>query len=444
MEDFSLRRLPYSPEAEQAVLGSVLIDPDCISQVIDILSAADFFVPENRKIFETLYSMFTNARRIDPVVVLDELKSRGVYDEAGGRAYLYRLMESTPTAANAGEYAKIVKNKAILRGLAAVTEDVRTRAVEEDSDASALLELAEQGLYDLRIGRDRRGLVPLSKAIADSLEDLNALARSGGGMTGIPTGFSDLDFFITGLNKGDLLLLAARPGVGKTSIALNIARNAAVKSGCDVAVFNLEMPRNQVVLRLLSSEAGIDLKKLRMADLKEDEWDRLALATQVLSAAPIYIDDSSTVSVAEMKARCRQLKKLGLVIVDYLQLMSTGRKDGNRVLEVSELSRAMKIMAKELNVPVLCLSQLSRAPEKRDNKRPVLSDLRDSGAIEQDADIVMFLYRDEDYNPDTTDKNVCECIIAKNRNGQTGTVKFHWMGQFTRFSSQDRIYGEPR
>ena len=292
----------------------------------------------------------------------------------------------------------------------------------------------------MRGEKQGQGLVHIRSAIMDSIEILNELSKSKGSMPGIPTGFSDLDYYITGLNKSDLILLAARPGIGKTSVALNIASNAS-KSGKNVAVFNLEMSRTQLVQRMLSSEGMIDLKKIKTADLTDDEWDRLASASKTLSAAPIYIDDTANITVAEIKARCRRLPNLGLVIIDYLQLISGTRKDGNRVLEVSEISRALKIMAKELNVPILCLSQLSRASDQR-KERPRLSDLRDSGAIEQDADIVLFLYKDEDYNPDTADKNVCECIIAKNRNGQTNTVKFRWLGQFTRFVTQDNHHAE--
>ncbi|HHX72850.1 MAG TPA: replicative DNA helicase [Clostridiales bacterium] len=437
-------KTPYSAEAEQAVIGSMLIDPGCIPEALEAVSAEDFYIPENASIFETIHSMFTYGRKIDPVLVLEELKIRGVYDEAGGRAYLYKIMEATPSSANVQAYAEIVKNKAILRHLAQITGEVHSRALGEDGKASDLLELAEQKMYTIRADQSRQGLVPIHKIILDSLDELNELARHGKGMLGVPSGFSELDYYISGLNRTDLILLAARPGVGKTSIALNIAQHVAVKSKKDVAIFNLEMPRSQLVMRLLSSEAAIDLKKLRTADMSEEEWDRLALAAQTLSNAPIYVDDSSTITVAEMKARCRRLKNLGLIVVDYLQLMSTGRRDGNRVQEISEISRSMKIMAKELDVPVICLSQLSRAPEKREgDKRPMLSDLRDSGAIEQDADIVIFLYKDENYNPDTQDKNVCECIVAKNRNGQVGTVKLQWQGQFTRFTTREHVHHEP-
>lgn len=436
-----LRRQPYSAEAEQAVLGSILIDPSCIAAVMDIASTEDFYVPENKKIFETLFYMFTQGYRIDPVILLDELKAREIYDDAGGRAYLYKLMEATPSAANVTAYAEIVRGKAKLRMLAEITGEAHERALNEAGEASELIESLEQQLFDLR-GEKSRGLVPIRKAISESLEVINELYKNKGKLPGIPTGFSELDKYIMGLNNSDLVLLAARPGIGKTSIALNIARNAAERSGKNTAIFNLEMSRVQLVFRLLSSESMVDLKKIRTAELTDEEWDRLASATQRLSSLPLYIDDSSNISVAEIKARTRRMRNLGLVIIDYLQLIRGTRRDGNRVLEVAEISRALKIMAKELNIPVLCLSQLSRAPEQREgDKRPRLSDLRDSGAIEQDADIVMFLYRDD--KPDA-DKNICECIIAKNRNGQTGSVPFQWHGQFTRFTTQDNVHEQYR
>ncbi len=440
MEELVLRRQPYSAEAEQAVLGSLLIDPACIAEAIEIVAADDFYLPENKKIFETITSMYTLGQKMDPVILLDELKNREIYDEAGGRAYLYKLIEITPTAANVKAYAQIVRAKAKLRKLAKITGETNERALSEAGEVNELIETLEQQLFEMRGEKQGQGLVHIRAAIMDSIEILNELSKHKGTMPGIPTGFSDLDYYITGLNQSDLILLAARPGIGKTSVALNIARNAS-KSGKNVAVFNLEMSRTQLVQRMLSSEGMIDLKKIKTADLTDDEWDRLASASKELSAAPIYIDDTANITVAEIKARCRRLPNLGLVIIDYLQLISGTRKDGNRVLEVSEISRALKIMAKELNIPVLCLSQLSRASDQR-KERPRLSDLRDSGAIEQDADIVLFLYKDEDYNPDTADKNVCECIIAKNRNGQTNTVKFRWLGQFTRFVTQDNHHAE--
>ena len=418
MEDLVLRRQPYSAEAEQSVLGSLLIDPACISEAIEIVAADDFYIPENKKIFETMTSMYTLGQKIDPVILLDELKNREIYDEAGGRAYLYKLVEITPTAANVKAYAQIVRAKAKLRKLAKITGEANERALAEAGEANELIESLEQQLFEMRGEKQGQGLVHIRSAIMDSIELLNELSKTKGGMPGIPTGFSDLDYYITGLNKSDLILLAARPGIGKTSVALNIARNAS-KSGKNIAVFNLEMSRTQLVQRMLSSEGMIDLKKIKTADLTDDEWDRLARASKALSSASIYIDDTANITVAEIKARCRRLPDLGLVIIDYLQLISGTRKDGNRV----------------------CLSQLSRASDQR-KERPRLSDLRDSGAIEQDADIVLFLYKDEDYNPDTADKNVCECIIAKNRNGQTNTVKFRWLGQFTRFVTQDNRHVE--
>ena len=370
MEDLVLRRQPYSAEAEQAVLGSILIDPSCIAAAVDIVSAEDFYLPENKKIFETLFDMFTLGKKIDPVLMLDELKARELYDEAGGRAYLYKLMESTPSAANMTAYAEVVRGKAKLRELAKVTGEAHERALSEAGEAAELIESLEQQLFNLRGERTGQGLIHIRKAVAESLETINALAKNKGKLPGIPTGFSELDFYITGLNNSDLVLLAARPGIGKTSVALNIARNAAQSSGKNIAIFNLEMSRVQLVQRLLSSESMVELKKIRTAEMNDEEWDRLARATQTLAALPIYIDDTSNISVAEIKARARRLKNLGLVIIDYLQLIRGTRKDGNRVLEVAEISRTLKIMAKELNIPVLCLSQLSRAPNSGKGQTP--------------------------------------------------------------------------
>ncbi|MGN1452234.1 MAG: replicative DNA helicase [Eubacteriales bacterium] len=445
MEDLVLRRLPYSAEAEQAVLGSILIDPQTVSAAVSMLKADDFYIPENAKIFETLVAMFTGGERIDPITLLDKLKALELYDEAGGRAYLYKLMETTPTAVNIEAYAAIVKDKAKLRKLAELTGEANTRALGEVGSVSEQLEVLEQQLFELRGERSGTGLVPIRDALNDSLREMKELASEGGKLPGLPTGFRDLDFYISGLNRSDLIILAARPGVGKTSVALNIARNAAeAGEGKAVLIFNLEMSRIQLVQRMLSSEALVELGKLRTANMVKDEWDRLVAGALKLAKMPIYVDDSSNISVAEIKARVRRVRDVGLVIIDYLQLIRGGRKDGNRVLEVSDISRALKVMAKELNIPVLCLAQLSRASEQRkDDPKPKLSDLRDSGAIEQDADIVLFLYRDEQYHPESAEKNVCDCIIAKNRHGQTQTVQFQWQGQFTRFTMRDRIHEKP-
>ncbi|MBE6937144.1 MAG: replicative DNA helicase [Ruminococcaceae bacterium] len=446
MEDLVLRRQPYSAEAEQAVLGSILIDSATVATAVSMLKTDDFYIPENAKIFDTLVSMFTGGEKIDPITLLDKLKELELYDDAGGRSYLYKIMEATPSAVNIEAYAAIVKDKAKLRKLAEVTGEANTRAMGEVGSVSEQLETLEQQLFELRGERSGAGLVPIREALNDSLREMKELAGQGGKLPGLPTGFRDLDFYISGLNRSDLIILAARPGVGKTSVALNIARYAAeAGEGKNVLLFNLEMSRVQLVQRMLSSEALVELGKLRTANMVRDEWDRLVAGALKLAKLPIYVDDTSNITVAEIKARVRRVRDVGLVVIDYLQLIKGGRKDGNRVLEVSDISRSLKIMAKELNIPVLCLAQLSRASEQRkDDPKPKLSDLRDSGAIEQDADIVLFLYRDEQYHPDTAEKNVCDCIIAKNRHGQCNTVQFQWQGQFTRFTMRDRIHEKPQ
>ena len=446
MEDLVLRRQPYSAEAEQAVLGSILIDSATVATAVTMLKPDDFYIPENAKIYETLVSMFTGGEKIDPITLLDKLKELELYDDAGGRAYLYKLMDATPSAVNIEAYAAIVKDKAKLRKLADVTGEANTRAMGEVGSVAEQLETLEQQLFELRGERTGAGLVPIREALNDSLREMKELASQGGKLPGLPTGFRDLDFYISGLNRSDLIILAARPGVGKTSVALNIARYAAeAGEGKNVLIFNLEMSRVQLVQRMLSSEALVELGKLRTANMVRDEWDRLVAGALKLAKLPIYVDDTSNITVAEIKARVRRVRDVGLVVIDYLQLIKGGRKDGNRVLEVSDISRSLKVMAKELNVPVLCLAQLSRASEQRkDDPKPKLSDLRDSGAIEQDADIVLFLYRDEQYHPDTAEKNVCDCIIAKNRHGQCNTVQFQWQGQFTRFTMRDRIHEKPQ
>ncbi|MBS6545967.1 MAG: replicative DNA helicase [Clostridiaceae bacterium] len=443
MDELLARQLPQSAEAEQAVIGSMLIDPECIPVVIEQLRPDDFYTEENRRIFETVYSMFNNAMRIDAVTVLDQLKSAGLYDDAGGRAYLMQLMDVTPTAAGVQEYAAIVRDKSMLRAIAAAGAEIEKLAFEGGGTAADIAELAEQKIYNVRQGREIKGLSHIKSVIMDLYAQLDERSRSDSDIPGISTGFRDLDHALTGLNKSDLILVAARPGMGKTAFALNIALNAAKSSKKDVVVFQLEMSKDQLASRFLASEALIESQKLKTGNLAEDDWIKIARATNVLAKTRIYVDDNPAITVAEIKAKCRRLGEgLGLIVIDYLQLMqSGGRKSDNRTQEVAEISRSLKIMAKELNVPVVCLSQLSRAAEQRADKKPMLSDLRESGAIEQDADIVMFIYRDDYYNEDSEDKNVAEIIIAKNRHGATGSVHLQWIGQYTTFSSQDRVHG---
>ena len=440
-EELLLKQLPHSVEAEQAVLGSMLIDARCVPEVIDQLRPDDFYVKQNREIYETIYSMFNYSLTIDPVTVLENMKQNGVYDENTSRGYLLQLMDTTPTAANVKEYIGILKDKTLLRRVAETAGELTVLIQQGTETGQDVLEAAEQRIYAIRQGRAAQGLTPISQVLLDVYARLEELAASDSAIPGLSTGLTDLDRAISGLNKSDLILLAARPGMGKTSMALNILLEAGKKSGKNVVFFSLEMSREQLALRLISSECFVDNKKLVTGNLAPEDWEKIMVATESLNRSHILIDDDSTVSVADILAKCRRVDNLGLVIIDYLQLMQSagGRQYSgeNRQQVVSDISRALKIMAKELNVPVLCLSQLSRANESRSDKRPMLSDLRESGAIEQDADIVMFLYREGYYDKDTPNPNLAECIIAKNRHGETRTVELQWLPEFTTFGNME-------
>ena len=426
VEELLLRQLPHSATAEQSVLGAILVDPRCTSEVIDKLRADDFYIRQNREIYETIYTMFNYSRTIDPVTVLEELKQHGYDQDDQAWSYLLQLMDITPTAANVGEYIEIIRDKTLLRRLAETAGDI-TAMVQAGADTG-------QTVLDAAA----RGLTPISDVIIDVYDRLEELAASDRAIPGLSTGLKDLDRAISGLNNSDLILLAARPGMGKTSMALNILLDAGKRSGKKVAFFSLEMSREQLALRLISSECFVDNQKLVTGKLSDQDWESVAAAADSLNRSTIYIDDDSSVTVADILAKCRRVENLGLIVIDYLQLMQSSGKQSrgneNRQQIVSDISRSLKIMAKELNVPVLCLSQLSRANESRQDKRPMLSDLRESGAIEQDADIVLFLYRDGYYNKDSDNPNLAECIIAKNRHGETGKVDLQWTPEFTTFS----------
>lgn len=442
MEELLGRQAPHSASAEQAVIGSMLIDTRCIPDVIERLKGAEFYIQQNRDIFETIYAMFSYGQTIDPITVLDQMKTRGVFRESS-TAYIAELMRITPTAANVLEYAAIVSDRALLRNLATAADEINTLVYEGTGEAENMLEAAERKIYALRQGRVVGGLVPISTVVQTVYSNLSEAASSGQKIPGLSTGLNDLDRFILGLNKGELILIAARPGMGKTSIALNIAMNVAKKSGKTVAVFSLEMSREQLVSRLLAGEGLVPSQNLLTGQLNSDEWKRIAAAAQVLSATDMRIDDNPMLSVSDMNAQCRRISNLGLVVIDYLQLMQSAGGDSrkyageNRQQVVSDMSRMLKIMAKELNVPVICLSQLSRASEGRPNKRPMLSDLRESGAIEQDADVVIGLYREGYYNAECEEPNVSEAIVLKNRKGQTGTVKLAWLAEYTTFAAYE-------
>ncbi len=440
------RQMPHSVEAEQAVLGSMLIDARCVPEVIEALKPEDFYLRQNREIYETIYSMFNFSVTIDPVTVLDYMRRGGVYDENTSRNYLLQLMEITPTAANVMEYVGILKDKSLLRRISETAGALTAMVQEGTGTGQEVLEAAEQRIYAIRQGRSVQGLEHISSVILSVYDRLAELSASDSAVPGLSTGLPDLDMAIAGLNKSDLILLAARPGMGKTSFALNMLLHAGKFSGKTVVFFSLEMSREQLCMRLISGESFVDNKKLVTGRLNEEDWQRIAAASAALNKTQILIDDNPMLSVADMNAKCRRVDNLGLVIIDYLQLMTSAggsaRQGENRQQIVSDISRALKIMAKELNVPVVCLSQLSRGPESRADKRPMLSDLRESGAIEQDADIVLFLYREGYYNKDTENPNLAECIVAKNRHGETRTVELQWLPEFTTFSDIEWQHSE--
>ncbi len=444
-EELISRQPPQSLEAEQAVLGSMLIDSRCVSDVIGILRPEDFFLKQNQQLYETIYTMFNFSQTIDPVTVLDKLRELGYYEE-NSKDYVLQLMEITPTAANAVRYANIVRDKSMLRGLAQAASDITETVYSQVGTPAEMLESAEKKIYALRKGERGDSLEHIGTVLHKVFDRLTELAQSDSAIPGLSTGLRDLDSKINGLNKSDLLLVAARPAMGKSAFALNLGVNVAKAYKKTVAIFNLEMSREQLAMRLLASESFIDMQKLATGKLTDEEWGKLAMAAASLSQTDIRIDDNPSVTVADINAKCRRIENLGLVVIDYLQLMTSsgyGKNSGdNRVTIVGEISRALKIMAKELNIPVVCLSQLSRAVESRTDKRPILSDLRESGAIEQDADSVMFLYRDEYYNPNSEDKGLAECIVSKNRHGETGTVKLQWFGPYQTFTDREWKHAE--
>ncbi len=449
---YSALNLPFSPEAEQSVLGAVLLDSSCLDRVAELLPRPEYFYQVNNSlIYSVMLDMFTMGLPVDFVTVLEKLKEQKGFDEASGKTYLLQLAQLVPSISNVETYAKIVRDKYDIRMLISTAREIVEEASDGTVDAAALLDSAEQRIFDIRRGKNMQGLQRLNEVIVETFDRLDKLnSPDSDQYKGIPTGIHELDETITGLNRTDFILLGARPGMGKTSFALNIARHAAVKAEKTVAVFSLEMGKEQLCSRLLSTEALVGGTKLRTGKLDENEWVRLIEAGDILSKTKIYLDDTPSITVPEIKAKLRRLRDVDLVIIDYLQLMSSANRknEGNRVQEISEITRGLKVMAKELNIPVLALSQLARDSEKRaGNHRPMLSDLRDSGSIEQDADIVLFLYREDYYSNEKgpneeSDKNSGECIVAKNRHGETKTVPLHWQGEFMRFTAQEVVRSE--
>lgn len=436
-------KLQYSLEAEQSVLGAVLIDSLCLNKVAEIIISPDYFFLSNHKlIYSAMLEMFTVGEPVDYVTVLERLRLNDKDDESGFKSYLLQLAEIVPSVSNVEFYAEIVRDKYNVRVLMNTAREIIEDAENENLDPSELLNSAEQKIFDIRRGKESKGFQRVNEIIVrtfDRLDELNS--QEGLEYSGIPTGIKDLDRVIMGLNKTDLILLAARPGMGKTSFALNIAEYAAINKEKKVAFFSLEMSKEQLTSRMLSTKGQISGQNLRTGKLSDQEWERLIEAGDILSKSQIYIDDTPGITIPEMKAKLRRLSGVDLVVIDYLQLMSSAKRIDNRVQEISEITRNLKIMAKELDVPVLTLSQLSRASEQRTDHKPVLSDLRDSGSIEQDADIVMFLYREGYYEngevSEESDNNSGECIVAKNRHGETRSIPLHWQGEYMRFTAQE-------
>ena len=444
MDELLGKKIPYAAQAEQAVIGSMLIDPSCIPAVLEKLRTDEFYVKLNKDIFETIYTMFSFGQTIDPVTVLDQMKVHGVYQD-NCEQYLAEVMRMTPTAANVLEYGSIVRDRALMRRLGETADDINAMVYADSGEADEALEAAERKIYALRQGRSIGGLTKISSVMQSVFDNLTEAASSGNRFPGISTGLPDLDRMILGLNKSELVLVAARPGMGKTSIALNIALYAAMNLGKTVAIFSLEMSREQLVMRMLSRAALVPSQNLMTGQLTEQQWRDVSDAAQTLSGTNILIDDNPTLTVADMNAQCRRVQNLDLILIDYLQLMQSAGSghswsNESRTQAVSDISRMMKIMAKELNIPVMCLSQLSRANEARQDKRPLLSDLRESGAIEQDADVVIGLYRDGYYNKESENPNLAEAIVLKNRKGATGTVELNWLPEYTSFTSVERRY----
>ena len=441
MAEDIIRKLPFSAIAEQSLLGSILIDPQCINLVADTISSGDFYLEEHKQIYLAMHGLFVTNSQIDIVTLIDELVKKGIYSKSGGEEYIKVIAQTVPNALNVKDYAKIVKDKSILRQLIGMCNEVSDAAYSEQDEVAGILESAQSKLYTITQGRENKNFRHIREVLTDVYSHLSALRNDPEGQQGTSTGFRSLDRVLAGMGNSDLVIVGARPGMGKTSFCLNIGTNVAKQTKKAVAIFSLEMSAEQLVSRVISSEALIDSYSLRTGELKPEEWGHIAQAASSLSGCDILIDDTPGISVTKMKAKLRRVDNLGLVIIDYLQLMQSDKKIENRTQEVSEISRSLKILAKELNVPVICCSQLSRGTEQGTNKRPMLSHLRESGSIEQDADVIIFLYRDEYYKnaeggdsvaPDT-EQNVAEIIIAKNRHGSTDTVKVGWTGRYTKF-----------
>ena len=437
---------PHDIEAEQAILGCMLTDRDSVISAIEVLKAEAFYREDNKAIYSAILKIKEKSEPIDIITVKAELIENGNFERVGGLEYLASLPERVPTTSNVEKYIKIVDEKAMLRSLINSANELVALGYDETEDVDRIMDMAEKKIFDLSQKKNSKGYTSIKDVLVESFAKLEELYNQKGKLSGTPTGFADLDLRTSGLHDSDLIIVAARPAMGKSAFAINIATNVALQAGKGVAIFNLEMSKEQVGNRILCSEAMVDSNKIRTGQVEDDDWVKLASTLGRLSEAPIYIDDTAGISIMEIRAKCRKLKiekDIGLVVIDYLQLIQgSGNRNSSREQEISEISRSLKILAKELNIPVIALSQLSRGVEKRDDKRPMLSDLRESGAIEQDADIVIFLYRDDYYNEDSEKKNVAEVILAKHRGGSTGTVDLAWLPSYTKFANLERRYFE--
>lgn len=433
---------PHDIEAEQAIIGSMLTDKDAVIAAIEILREQDFYREDNRIIYSAILNLYNRSEPIDIITLKAELKSMGKLEAVGGLEYIVQLPDRVPTTSNVEQYIKIVEEKSMLRALIKTADELITLGYDPTQEVEQVIDTAEKKIFEVMQKKNQKGYSSMKDILIDTFTQLEQLYNQKEMITGVPTGFADLDYRTSGLHNSDLILVAARPAMGKSAFALNIATHAAVRGKVPVAIFSLEMSKEQMANRILCSEAMVDSAKVRTGKIDDEEWGKLAAASGELSEAGIYIDDTPGISVMEIRAKCRKMKlekNIGLVVIDYLQLVQgSNRKGGSREQEIAEISRSLKILAKEINVPVIALSQLSRAPEQRVDHRPMLSDLRESGSIEQDADIVMFLYRDDYYNEDSEKKNIAEVIIAKHRAGSTGTTELLWLGNYTKFANIDR------
>lgn len=443
--DAPLKIMPHSIEAEQSVLGSMILDKVAIGEAIEVLKADDFYRDTHKTIYEAIVDLYQKDSAVDIITLSEKLKANNQLDLVGGITYVTELSGSVITTSNVSSYIGIVKNKSTLRRLIRASNEIIDESYNNQDSVEDIVGIAEKKIFDIASNRETSDFEPMSAVLERGFNEIEKLFINKGMTTGVPSGFNDLDAKTSGFQRGDMVLIAARPSMGKTTFALNIAENAALRSGKRVAIFSLEMSKEQLAYKLLCSEAHVDMLRLRTGNLDEKDWENLARASGPLGSSKIFIDDTAGITVMEMRSKCRRLKiehGIDLIIIDYLQLMAGSKGNESRQQEVSEISRSIKAIAKEMQCPVIALSQLSRAPEQRADHRPMLSDLRESGSIEQDADLVMFLYRDEYYDKETEDKNMAECIIAKQRNGPVGTIKLAWLGQFSKFGNLDTVHYE--